>query len=101
MYMSDVSKIPVSRARAKLPEILDRVTAGEEVTITRHGQAVAVLVRPDAIRFRRVDAALSEAERLRHWVDRGGQIPLSDAPALSVERAEELVAEVAAGRSIR
>lgn len=99
MYSSGMSKIPVSQARAKLPEILDRVTAGEEVTITRHGQAVAVLLRPDTIRFRRVDAALSEAERLRHRVDRGRQTPLSDAPALSAERAEELVAEVAASRS--
>ncbi len=37
----------VSEARAALPEVLNRVEAGEQVTITRHGRAVAVVVRPD------------------------------------------------------
>lgn len=91
----------VSEARAALPEILDRVIAGEEVTITRHGREVAVIVRPDAIRVRRADQALAEAERLRNLLDRGRSAHLSDAPVLSVERAEELVAEVAASRSGR
>src|SRR6266536_2279411 len=34
-----------SEARAALPELLDRVEAGEEVTITRHGRAVGRRVR--------------------------------------------------------
>jgi prevent-host-death family protein len=34
----------VSEARAALPEVLDRVGAGEDVTITRHGRPVAVVV---------------------------------------------------------
>jgi prevent-host-death family protein len=42
----------VSEARAALPELLTRVEEGEEVTITRHGRAVAVLVRPDVRRAR-------------------------------------------------
>jgi antitoxin (DNA-binding transcriptional repressor) of toxin-antitoxin stability system len=45
----------VSEARAALPELLDRVLAGEEVTITRHGRPVAVVVRPDSLRVRRAD----------------------------------------------
>jgi prevent-host-death family protein len=45
----------VSEARAKLPSLLDRIGAGEEVTITRHGRAVAVLIRPEALRARRAD----------------------------------------------
>lgn len=89
----------VSEARASLPEILDRVTAGEEVTITRHGREVAVLVRPDAIRVRRADQALAEAERLRSLLDQGRNTRLADSPVVSPERAEELVADVAAGRS--
>lgn len=96
-----MSTVSVSEARAALPEILDRVLAGEEVTITRHGREVAVLVRPDAIRVRRADQALSEAERLRDLLDRGRRAPLADAPVVSAERAEELVAEVAASRSAR
>lgn len=91
----------VSEARASLPEILDRVIAGEEVTITRHGREVAVLVRPDAIRVRRADQALAEAERLRSFLDQGRNARLADAPVVSAERAEELVADVAAGRSSR
>ena len=39
--------LTVSEARAALPQLLDRVSAGEEVTITRHGRPAAVLVRPD------------------------------------------------------
>jgi antitoxin (DNA-binding transcriptional repressor) of toxin-antitoxin stability system len=91
----------VSEARASLPELLDRVIAGEEVTITRHGREVAVLVRPDAIRVRRADQALAEAERLRSLLDQGRNARLTDAPVVSVERAEELVADVAAGRASR
>jgi len=96
-----MSTMSVSEARASLPEVLDRVIAGEEVTITRHGREVAVLVRPDAIRARRADQALAEAERLRSLLDQGRDARLADAPVVSVERAEELVADVAAGRASR
>lgn len=96
-----MSTVSVSEARAALPEILDRVIAGEEVTITRYGREVAVIVRPDAIRVRRADQAFAEAERLRTLLDRGRSTQLADAPVLGAERAEELVAEVAASRSGR
>jgi antitoxin (DNA-binding transcriptional repressor) of toxin-antitoxin stability system len=39
----------ISEARAALPEVLNRVAEGEEVTITRHGRPIAVVVRPDII----------------------------------------------------
>jgi antitoxin (DNA-binding transcriptional repressor) of toxin-antitoxin stability system len=39
----------VSEARAVLPEVLTRVARGEEITITRYGSPVAVVVRPDII----------------------------------------------------
>jgi len=93
--------VSVSEARAALPELLDRVLAGEEITITRHGREVAVLIHPDAVRVRRADQAFAEAERLRNLLDRGRRTRLSDAPVVSVERAEGLVAEVAASRSAR
>ena len=101
VYNLRMSTMSVSEARAALPEILDRVIAGEEITITRHGREVAVLVRPDAIRVRRADQALAEAERLRMLLDRGRNASLADAPSVSVERAEELVANVTASRSTR
>lgn len=39
----------VSEARAALPEVLTRVAQGEEITITRYGSPIAVVVRPDVI----------------------------------------------------
>jgi antitoxin (DNA-binding transcriptional repressor) of toxin-antitoxin stability system len=91
----------VSEARAALPAILDLVLAGEEVTITRHGQDVAVLVRPDALRVRRADRSLAAAERLRDLLERGRSTRLADAPPVGAERAEQLIADVAATRSAR
>lgn len=96
-----MATMSVSEARAALPAVLDRVLAGEEVTITRHGHDVAVLVRPDALRVRRADQSLAEAERLRDLLERGRSTRLADAPAVDVERAEQLTADVAASRSAR
>jgi prevent-host-death family protein len=39
--------LTLSEARARLPEILDRVAAGEEVHITRHGTPVAAVIGHD------------------------------------------------------
>ncbi len=95
-----MSKImSVSDARAALPEILDRVQAGEEVTITRHGKPVAIVVRPDTLRARRADQALARAERLRQLLGDGRARRLSASPALSEARAEELLADLRASRS--
>jgi prevent-host-death family protein len=91
----------VSQARATLPELLDRVSAGEEVTITRHGVAVAVVMRPDSVRSRRTDRALADAEHLRQLVAQGRTASLADAPSITAERAEQLVGEVRAGRRAR
>lgn len=100
-HNQSMSRMSVSEARASLPEILDRVLAGEEITITRHGREVAVVVRPDAVRVRRADQALAEAERLRDLLALGRATDLSDAPPVSAERADELVAYISAGRSAR
>ena len=48
------AKMTVSEARAALPQLLDRVSAGEEVTVTRHGKLAAVLGA--AYRLRAADA---------------------------------------------
>jgi antitoxin (DNA-binding transcriptional repressor) of toxin-antitoxin stability system len=75
------------------------VDSGEEVTITRHGKPVAVLVRPDRLRVRRADEALADAATVRDVLDRSRRTPLRVRPALNEERAEALIAEVQAGRS--
>jgi plasmid stability protein len=49
MYNYGMAVMTVSEARAALPDVLDRVAKGEEVTITRHGRPVAVVMRPDVI----------------------------------------------------
>ncbi|MGI8984922.1 MAG: type II toxin-antitoxin system Phd/YefM family antitoxin [Acidimicrobiales bacterium] len=89
----------VSEARAGLPAVLDRVEAGEEVTITRHGKPVAVVVRPDRLRTRRADQALAAADRLRDLVGQGRNRRLNAEPALSRDRGDQLVTELRASRS--
>lgn len=91
----------VSEARAALPEILNRVAEGEEVTITRHGRAVAVIVRPDVLRSRsRAGSVLAEADRLHQLIEAAGTSELP-ARGLTEEYAEELIAAIRADRDGR
>jgi antitoxin (DNA-binding transcriptional repressor) of toxin-antitoxin stability system len=91
----------VSEARAALPEVLNRVEAGEEVTITRHGRAVAVVVRPDVL-WHRPQAVHVQAttEQLERVLRAAGERELS-LGGLTEEYAEELIAEIRAGRDAR
>src|ERR1035437_1381323 len=89
----------VSEARAALPKILERVTGGEEVTITRHGKAVAIVVRPDTLRARRAERALDAAAGVGELLETSRKTPIRRGSVLSEARAEELVAHVRAGRS--
>jgi antitoxin (DNA-binding transcriptional repressor) of toxin-antitoxin stability system len=93
--------LSISEARAVLPRIIERVQAGDEVTITRHGEAVAVIVRPDTLRTRRVGDLQRDMDRIRETLATGRRTPLAPRGTLSEQRAEELVAEVRAGRSSR
>jgi len=93
------STVTVSEARAILPEILTRVSAGEEVTVTRHGAPVAVIVSPNLLRVRRADRALAAASEVRDIVARGRRSPLAQGDGLSEQRADELVGNVHAVRS--
>ena len=51
-------------AKAKIAELLDKVTAGETVLITRRGEAAALLVPPTRIHQERAKA-LTEIKRFR------------------------------------
>jgi len=101
MYASAVSTMTVSEARAALPEIIERVLGGEEVTLTRHGEAVAVVVRPDTLRVRRADRVLGLAASLHDALEAGRRTGLRPRGTISPERAEALVAEVRAARAER
>ncbi len=92
----------VSEARAALPEILNRVAEGEEITITRHGRAVAVIIRPDIMWSRsRAEGVLAEADRLEDLLQAAAGRERSAGPGLSEAYAEELIAHIRAGRDAR
>lgn len=95
-----MATISASTARQSLPAQLDRVEAGEEVVITRHGRVVAVLVSPDVLRARREPESWGRARSIGTCLEQARGEPLR-APALSPERAETLVEAVRAGRSTR
>jgi antitoxin (DNA-binding transcriptional repressor) of toxin-antitoxin stability system len=98
MYNFSMAVMTVSEARAALPEVLNRVAEGEEITITRHGRPVAVIVRPDIIWSRsRADDLLAEADKLEDLLRAAAERPMSR-DGISVEYAEELVAAIRADR---
>jgi len=91
--------LSVSEARAALPEILERVTRGEEITLTRHGQAVAVVVRPDLLRVRKGEGVLASAADLRQRLEGARGMRRPAAKGASRKRADALVAELRTSRS--
>lgn len=80
-----------------LPELLDRVATGEEITILRHGKPVATLIAPDRLRARRLADVHADADRIGKMMADARQRPLPE-PSLSVERAEELLSYVRESR---
>ena len=54
-------------AKAKLSEILDKVSAGEEVVITRHGKAVAKVVPVPQAEKRTLGFAVGQVGFLPGW----------------------------------
>ncbi|ACZ31484.1 prevent-host-death family protein [Xylanimonas cellulosilytica DSM 15894] len=95
-----MSALTISEARATLPALLDRVEQGEEITITRHGKPVAVLVRPDLLRVRRSSAAFERADRIGRMLDEARRKPVHRG-GLTSERAQEILDWVREGRDAR
>ena len=96
-----MATVTVSQAREVIPDRIDLVLKGEEVTLTRHGRPVVILVRPDRLTTRPTEGAGDVSDVIEYALERGRNTPLSDLPGLSVERAEALFVEVRAGRSRR
>jgi antitoxin (DNA-binding transcriptional repressor) of toxin-antitoxin stability system len=98
-YNDGMAVMTVSEARAALPEVLNRVADGEEVTITRHGRPVAVIVRPDVMWSRsRAEVVLAESAHLGKMLDAAARSPLPDAGGISERYAEELITSIRADR---
>lgn len=95
-----MTTVSASEARQTLPAQLDRVEAGEQVRITRHGRVVAVLVSPDALRSPRAAEVWAAADEIGARLDAARRRPLTTAP-LSDARAEELVRAVRESRESR
>lgn len=100
MYTGHMVTLTVSQARAALPELLTRVEDGEEVTITRHGRPVAVLVRPDVMRSR-ANVIIEDAARIHELISAAGTSDLPEGGGLTLERAEDLIRAIRSGRDSR
>lgn len=95
-----MAMISASAARQTLPAQLDRVEAGEEVSITRHGRVVAVLVRPDVLAARRASKAWAEADRIGALLERA-RLESPTVQQIEAARADELIASIRADRTAR
>ena len=63
-------------AKTHLPRLLDEVAKGEEITITKHGVPVAVLVPPPGNRRRSVGEVIEEIRELRKGVTLGDDLTI-------------------------
>jgi prevent-host-death family protein len=65
-----MKEVGVLEAKTHFSALLDEVTAGEEVTITRHGKAIAKLVRADSGRARPGPEAAARIRAIRDQIER-------------------------------
>ncbi|HZM38451.1 MAG TPA: type II toxin-antitoxin system prevent-host-death family antitoxin [Acidimicrobiales bacterium] len=92
--------VTASEARATLPQLLNRVEAGEEIILTRHGRQIAVILRPDALRVRRGGPALDAAAQVRDRLEAARRAPLPHR-GLTPSQADSLIEEIRSGRNSR
>jgi prevent-host-death family protein len=74
-----MSTVTALEAKTRFGELLDRVSRGEEIVITRHDKPVARIVpegRPSLANVRRAIASMRETRR--QMAERKGFRPLSD-----------------------
>jgi prevent-host-death family protein len=63
-------------AKTHLPRLLDEVAGGEEITITKHGVPVAVLVPPPEKKRRGAREVIEELRELRKGVRLGDDLTI-------------------------
>ena len=94
-----MTELSLTDARARLPELLDRVEAGETIHVTRHGKRVAVLVGDDVWRKTRRHEVLVQADELRKRFEAAKGQPFEPAPPGHWD-VEAHIAEIRAGRDV-
>lgn len=60
-----MKKVGAYEAKTHLPKLLERVTKGERITITKHGVPVAVLQPPESIRKPEPKQVIAELREFR------------------------------------
>jgi prevent-host-death family protein len=73
-----MSKVTAFEAKTRFGELLERVSRGEEVVITRHDKVVARLVPEGAQRLDEVRRAVSGLLELQSRIRRRSKAKLSD-----------------------
>ncbi len=64
--------ISVNQMKTLLPQLLERVAQGEEITITRRGIPIAKLTPPSKSRQEDVKKVIEEMRKLRKGITLGG-----------------------------
>ncbi len=65
-------------AKTHLPRLLDEVAGGEEITITKHGVPVAVLIPPPEKKRKSTGEVIEELRELRKGVRLGDDLTIRD-----------------------
>jgi prevent-host-death family protein len=73
-----MSKVTAFQAKTRFGELLDRVSKGDEVVITRHDKVVARLVPEGPRRLDEVRRAVSGLRELQNRIRRRSRAKLSD-----------------------
>ena len=61
-----MKKVGAYEAKTHLPKLLERVSKGERITITKHGVPVAVLQPPDPEKAIDIKSVIIELRKLRN-----------------------------------
>ncbi|MGL5857973.1 MAG: type II toxin-antitoxin system Phd/YefM family antitoxin [Angustibacter sp.] len=96
-----MTTMPVSEARRRLRAAVDLARSGEDVTLTLHGEVVAVLVSPDVLRQRRATPATDRAKTLLDDLRRAREERPPLRADMTARRATALAAQVRRDRDVR
>jgi prevent-host-death family protein len=73
-----MERVGIYEAKSRLSELVDQVGRGKEITITKHGKAVAKLVRAKPEKKSNRAAAFKELEAFSKTVKLGKKLTLRD-----------------------
>jgi len=90
-----MESLSLTDARAQLPQLLDRVAAGESFTITRHGAEVAVLVGHDRWMKTKTHDVILQARELGRRLEAARSKPIDwSGPAADPADVEAAITEL-------